>query len=88
MKKINALLWLMRAHEAVRKLPADADINSIGVTLYGDGNKINIFLRDETEIKNVVSREVIKYADCNRGRVEVSDSSGVDYWWGCEFNDE
>ena len=89
MNKTDTLLWLMRAHEAVRKLPDDANINSVDVTLYKtDGNKINVFLNCETEIRNIVSKSAIRYKDSDSGRVEVSDSYGVDYWWGVDFDDD
>ena len=88
MNKTDTLLWLMRAHEAVRKLPDDAQLNDIDIRLYGDGNLINIFLGKDTEIRSLVSRNVIHYANSNSGRVEVSDSYGVDYWWWVDFDDD
>lgn len=88
MNKTDAIMWLMRAHEAVRKLPDDANINSVDVTLYGDGNRIRMFLDGDTEIRNIVTKQVIRYKDCDSGRVEVSDSYGVDYWWGVDFDDD
>lgn len=88
MDKTNTLMWLMRAHEAVRKLPDDAVINSVDVTLYGDGNRIKIFLNRKTEISNIVTRSVIRYKDCDSGRVEISDSYGVEYWWGVDFDED
>lgn len=88
MNKTNTLLWLMRAHEAVRKLPDGTDINNVDVTLYGDGNRIKIFLNGGAEIRNIVAKEIYHYKDCNSGRVEISDSYGVDYWWGVDFDDD
>ena len=64
MDKTNTLMWLMRAHEAVRKLPDDAVINSVDVTLYGDGNRIKLFLNRKAEIPNIVTRSVIRYNPC------------------------
>ena len=88
MDKTNTLMWLMRAHEAVRKLPDDAVINSVDVTLYGDGNRIKLFLNRKAEIPNIVTRSVIRYKDCDSGRVEISDSYGVEYWWGVDFDED
>lgn len=88
MNKTDTLLWLMRAHEAVRKLPDGADINGVDLTLYGDGNRIRMFLNGDTKISNIVAKQVIRYKDCDSGRVEVSDSYGVDYWWGVDFDDD
>lgn len=89
MNKTDTILWLMRAREAVRKLPEGTNINGVDITLYKtDGNKISVFLNGETEIKNVAARSVKKYSGCDSGRVEVSDSYGVDYWWGVDFDDD
>lgn len=88
MNNTDALLWIMRAHEAIRKLPEGTDINSVDVTLYGGGNRIKLFLNGETEIRNIVTKTVTKYKDGKSGRVEVSDSYGVDYWWGVDFDDD
>jgi len=88
MNKTDTLMWLMRAHEAIRKLPADTKFNDVDIQLYGSDNKIRIFLDGETEIKNVVRKDVLKYRDCHCGRVEVSDSYGVEYWWGVDFDDD
>ncbi len=88
MNKTDTLLWLMRAHEAIRRLPSDAKVSDVDIRLYGDGNRINIFLSGETEIRNIVTKQVIRYKDCDHGRIEISDSFGVDYWWGVEFDDD
>lgn len=88
MNKTDTILWLMRAHEAVRKLPESAVINGVDLTLYGNGNRVRIFLDGETEIGNIVTRQVIRYNDSNSGRVDCSDSNGVDYWWGVDFDDD
>lgn len=87
MNKTDTLLWLMRAHEAVRKLPDGAGINSVDITLYGDGNRVKVFLNGETDIKNAVTNSVERYPNTNSGRVEISDSYGVTYWWGVDFDD-
>lgn len=86
MNKTETLLWLMRAHEAVRRLPEGTDINSVDVTLYGDGNRIRLFLDGDTDIRNIVTKTVSRYSSGDSGRVEVSDSYGVDYWWGVDFD--
>lgn len=88
MKKTETLLWLMRAHEAVRKLPDDMEINSVDICLYGDGNRIRLFLQGDPQVRNEVARNVCKYAGGECGRVEISDSNGVDYWWGVDFDDD
>ena len=88
MNKTDTLLWLMRAHEAIRKLPEDANINSVDICLYGDGNRIKLFLDDDHKFQNIVSRNVCKYSDGQFGRVEISDSNGIDYWWGVYFDDD
>jgi len=88
MNKTNTLMWLMRAHEAVRKLGDDVNINGVDLTLYGDGNRIRVYLDGDTEISNIVTRTVVRYRDSNSGRVDCSDSNGVDYWWGVDFDDD
>ena len=87
MNKTDTLMWLMRAHEAVRKLPEGTDINSVDVTLYGGGNRVKLFLNGEVEIRNIVAKQEICYKDGNSGRVDVLDSYGVVYWWGVDFDD-
>jgi len=92
MNKTDTLMWLMRAHEAIRKLPEGTDINSVAITLYGDGNRINIYLDAPVELKGAVCQNTIRYTSgtkpLNYGRVEVSDCNGIDYWWGVEFNED
>lgn len=88
MNKTDTILWLMRAHEAIRKLPEGTEINSVEVCLYGEGNRITVFLNDKAKIKNIVQKTVIRYKDSDRGRVECLDSSGTTFWWGCDFDDD
>ena len=94
MNKTDALMWLMRAHEAIRKLPDGADINGVDITLYNiDGNKISLYMNKPVKLNNIVTKTEKRYKDDTKGtpsrygRVEVSDSNGIDYWWGCKFDD-
>ena len=86
MNKTDALMWVMRVHEAIRRLPEDAEVNGVDLTLYRiDGNRISIYLSGEHEIKNAVARNETYFSEGSGKRVTVSDSYGVDYWW-CEYD--
>ena len=89
MNKTDAIMWLMRTHEAIRKLPDDACINSIGLTLYSiNGNKISIFVDGPVDIQNVVARSEENYKNTHRKHITLSDSYGVDYWWAEDIKDD
>lgn len=92
MNKTDTLMWLMRAHEAIRKLPEGTEINSVEVTLYSDGNRIRLFLDGPVALDNIVIKSTLRYSSNGQptkyGRTEASDSNGIDYWWSVEFNED
>lgn len=89
MKKTDALMWVMRVHEAIRKLPDNVDINNFDCTLYGMNceNRISIFLNNPIEVKNEVARNVTTYESGSK-HITVSDSYGVNYWWAERADDD
>ena len=89
MNKTDTLMWLMRAHEAIRKLPEGTNINSVSLTLYSiNGNRINLFVDGPVKIKNPVTRDEKYYENTRSKHVTVSDSNGVDYWWAEDIEDD
>ena len=88
MNKTETLLWLMRAHEAVRKLPEDAEINGVVLSLYDKTDRIRVFMDGPVDVKNAVSRTAVKYNEIGSGREDVRDSNGVVYWWAVRFSED